>query len=133
MQAPTILDEQETIIQWARTLRNNYMSVSSIIYLLVTDKLDKKKADAQTLIARQIYQGYNRGWQDSILFAIQLDAYRKEHDIQEGQIVTDGEFVGFASKFNWNERTFGLFSNKSCAKDSYIGRFTIDPFKAIRR
>ncbi|MFE8701217.1 hypothetical protein ACFYKX_11480 [Cytobacillus sp. FJAT-54145] len=138
MQAPIITDEQETILQWARDLQAKHYDVSTIVQLLVTSKfdkvLDKHWIKDETLQkVRAIYHTYNTHYKNNILLAIHLDAYRKEHDIREGQIVTNGEFVGFARRVDYQKRTFQLCYAKEdrAGMVSIINEFSMDDFVTV--
>lgn len=136
MRAPEILAEQEFIIQWARKLKEHHFNVSTIIQLLISNDtdspiIDSSMVDTGIFTAREIYKQYNGGYKDNVLLAIQIDAYRKQNDIKEGQIVTDGQLVGFASNFNLQNRTFELFSNNRLTKESFIGTYSIDNYRKV--
>ncbi|MFJ8528619.1 hypothetical protein [Bacillus sp. NPDC094106] len=128
---PTILEEQEVIVEWARKKQEKHWSVSSIIKALVDEKpLKLLKKDEEYLHIREVYKGKNNGWRDAVLLAIQVDVYRKENDIRQGQLVTDGCAVGFAGEFDFVERSFHLFATKD--ESIKIGKYVMDDFKSIR-
>jgi hypothetical protein len=140
MQPPKILDAQEVIVQWARKLRSHYIDVPSIIKILMADKLSKDmqrimknfQLNEETEQAREAYNRYNSEWKNSVLLAIQLDAYRKKNDMKERQIVTDGKVVGFAFNLDYHARTFELFSSNPSIKETYLGTFPIDDFYVVK-
>lgn len=91
MQAPVILEEQRVIIEWARELRKNRVSLSGVIELLLSN--DLFLMDEKAIEVRKIYRIYNSYWKSNIIEAIVMDIYRLENDIREGQIVTNGDLV----------------------------------------
>lgn len=127
---PTILEEQEIIVAWARKKKEDW-NVSAIIKALVSEKPSKTlKKDEEYIRAREVYSGKNNSWKDSVLLAIQLDTYRKENDIRQGQLVTNGCAVGFAGGFDFSERSFHLFATKD--ESIKIGKYAMDDFKSVR-
>lgn len=130
MLVPEILDEQEVIIEFVRKWRKKYISMASIIESLVSDKPWKEKRnDEDYMRARDVYKQYNSHWRDNVLKAIMMDCYRKEHDIKEGQIVTNGLVVGFADNFDLSKRIFFLYSSKD--QRFTLGKFKIDDFAKV--
>ncbi|MES5838059.1 MULTISPECIES: hypothetical protein [unclassified Bacillus cereus group] len=128
---PTILEEQEVVVAWARKKKEDYWSVSSIITALVSEKPSKTlKKDEEYMRAREVYRGKNSGWQDSVLLAIQMDIYRMENDIRPGQLVTNGCAVGFAGEFDFTERRFHLFASKD--ESIKIGKYLMDDFQSVK-
>lgn len=130
MLVPEILEEQEVIIELVRKWRKKRISMASIIEALVSDKpWREKRSDDDYMKARDIYKQYNSYWRDNVLKAIMMDCYRKENDIKEGQIVTNGFVVGFADSFDLNQRIFFLYSSKD--KKFTLGKFKIDEFVKV--
>lgn len=130
MLVPEILEEQEVIIELVRKWRKKRISMASIIEALVSDKPWKeKRSDDDYMKARDIYKQYNSHWRDNVLKAIMMDCYRKENDIKEGQIVTNGFVVGFADSFDLNQRIFFLYSSKD--RKFTLGKFKIDEFVKV--
>lgn len=127
---PTILEEQEVIVAWARKKKEDW-NVSSIIEALVSEKPSKTlKKDEEYMRAREVYRGKNNSWRDSVLLAIQMNIYRMENDIKQGQLVTNGCAIGFAGEFNFSERSFHLFATKD--ESIKIGKYLMDNFKAVK-
>ncbi|MDY7043729.1 hypothetical protein RVS70_05870 [Virgibacillus sp. M23] len=130
MKIPVILNEQQPIMDWAISKLNHFMGLSSIIELLVSDKVSKyHRQDEELMQARKIYCKYNSSHKDNILQSIMIKAYRKETDFSEGQIVTNGSLVGFARDLDYGKREFFLYSSiDNCSR---IGNFKIDDFSRI--
>ncbi|MGE6347941.1 hypothetical protein ACQKIY_25295 [Bacillus mycoides] len=132
MLVPEILDEQELIIEWVRKWKKRHFSMSTIIESLVSDKPWKEqRSDDDYMKARDIYNQYNNYYRSNVLKAIMMDCYRKEHDIKEGQIVTNGLVVGFADNFDLSKRIFFLYSSKD--QRFTLGKFKIDDFAKVEK
>lgn len=136
MKVPTILEEQAPIIEWAKEMMSKYYSLSTVILYLTKDVKDLTKNSSlnqtgkeKLLEVRNLYNKYNSHHKDAVLTAIMLESYRKENDIKEGQIVTNGMVVGYAYSFDLHNRTFHLFSSKE--KQFALGRFNIDDFTKV--
>lgn len=130
IEAPVILDEQEPVIGWVRGLRERDISTSTIIEFLVSNKKTRAKVIKEGLdTVREIYNGKNNGWRLQLLTAIVLDSYRKANDIKGGQIVTDGDEVGFAFELDYKERCFDLYARNH--KEDYMGTYNMDDFKKV--
>lgn len=128
---PTILKEQEVIVKWAREKKAEHWHVSSIITALVREKPSKElKKDEAYMRARETYMKKNNSWQDSVLLAIQMDIYRMENEIKQGQLVTNGCAVGFAGEFDFTERRFHLFATKD--ESIKIGKYPMNEFRAVK-
>lgn len=128
---PTILEEQEVVVAWARKKKEDYWNVSSIITALVSEKPFKTlKKDEDYIRAREVYRGKNNSWRDSVLLAIQMNIYRMENDIKQGQLVTNGCAIGFAGEFNFSERSFHLFATKD--ESIKIGKYLMDDFQSVK-
>lgn len=131
MDAPIILDDQVFIVEWARELKKNHTHLNGILSLLISEK--PLREDENILEARNLFKAKNNGWRDQVLYAILLDAYRKENDIKPNQIVTNGDTVGFANNFNYGERTFQLFTHKRCERPDYLHTYKIDDFQLVKK
>lgn len=108
---PVLLEDQIKIIDWARELRKKHFSVSTIIEWLVSnDKISKHHKDLGIEEMRQIYKQYSPS-RELVITAILTNHYRLKNDIQESQIVSDGEFVGYAFYVDYTNREFQLYSN----------------------
>lgn len=97
----------------------------------MSDKKPQSKHISEGLEkVRAIYKDKNSAWRSEILLAIMIDNYRLENDIKEGQMVSDGEYVGYAFDVDYKTRDFALYSSKS-NEDDFIKNFKIDNFKRI--
>lgn len=131
MEAPLILEDQKQIVEWAKDLLERHSNTSILIEVLVGNE---KKSDffGENLDEiRKLYKNKNSAWRTQVINAILQQQYRLENDIKEGQIVSDGELVGFADDIDYESRTFDLYSNKECHIDSFIDTFEIDSFKRV--
>ncbi|WP_336770048.1 hypothetical protein [Bacillus bombysepticus] len=131
MQPPTLNEDQEKILLWAKNWRDfEEVPTAIIIETLVSGEfMDSRKDDEEFLEARILYFMHNVEWRNEVLLAIQLDSYRKENDIKENEIVTNDIFVGFAREFNWQDRTFSLYG--SASNNIFVGRYSIDEFHVV--
>lgn len=127
MHTPLILEEHEFIFYWARKYKENH-NVTDIINWLTSE--DPIKKDVETLLVRDLYKFKKKAWKENIILAIKLDMYRKDTDIMDGDIVSNGDIVGFAKNFNFKERTFVLDISKT--GQHRIGMFQIDDFCTIK-
>jgi hypothetical protein len=131
MRVPQILDEQEVIINWAISMKTKHFDISSIISLLLSPKPSKYHKDNEDYLkAREVYERYNNGYKSSVLEAIMMDCYALENDFKEGDIVTNGIVVGFATGIDLNRREFRLFSDMSFP-ESTLGRFKMIDFSRV--
>lgn len=127
---PVILEDQTIIMNWAKELLEINEPFHIIIERLISDNESNSinKSDKEV---RNIYQKYASSWKDVILKSILLESYRLDNDIKTGQIVTNGEHVGFAHNIDYRSRMFNLTSiNKKDVRD--IGEFDIDDFWKVK-
>lgn len=128
---PELLDEQRKIIEWARELQKKYFNAATVIEFLVSDnKIAKPHKDLGIAEMREIYKQYAPS-KEVVLTAILLDNYRLRTDIKEGQIVTDGDLVGYAYDVDYKERTFKLYSSKERDRADLIDTPKLDGFKKL--
>lgn len=128
---PVLLEEQVKIIEWSRELRKKQFSVSTIIEWLVSnDKISKHHKDLWIEEMRQIYKQYSPS-RELIITAILMNHYRLKNDIQESQIVSDGEYVGYAFYVDYTNREFQLYSNVNKENDCLIGYFSMNDFRKV--
>lgn len=128
---PLILEEQQVVIDWARKLQANHFHFSSAIELLVSDKKSKDSSlSGEIEEVRKIYKGRNSAWRGQLLKALVLDRYRFEHDIQEGQVVTNGKIVGFACEVDYRTRIFELCARRDGTE--FLGAFKVDDFQKVQ-
>lgn len=129
---PTLLEEQVEIIEWARTLRDKHFSVSTIIeWLVSSDKISKHHKDLGIEEMRQRYKKYSPS-KELVITAILTNHYRLKNDISEGQIVSDGNIVGFAHKIDYISRTFDLHSDSHGNAEYFIGKYAMDNFSKVQ-
>jgi len=128
---PVLLEEQVKIIEWSRELRKKQFSVSTIIEWLVSnDKISKHHKDLGIEEMRQIYKQYSPS-RELVIVSILTNHYRLKNDIKEGQIVSDGEFVGYAFNVDNTNREFQLYANTDKENDNLIGYFSINNFRKV--
>lgn len=130
---PMLLPVQTTVIDYARKMRNKHFDNVTIISKLINKKhtahVDISKQEQQ--IAIDAFHQYNSHHTEQLIMAIMLDAYRKENDPREGQIVTDGTKVGFAHHVDYSERVFDLHTHKKMDSSSLIGTFMLSDFRKV--
>jgi hypothetical protein len=132
IEIPDILEEQQIIIEWSRKLRKRYISFSTVIEYLVSDKKTQSDIIDDGLDeVRKIYKTYNSSWREQVLLALMIDNYRLENDIREGDIVTDGNHVGYAFNIDYKTRDFSLHSSNDVSDYTWIQNFKMDDFKKI--
>lgn len=130
IKTPTILEEQRKVMEWSRKLRSKYIDFSTIIEYLVSDK----KANSEIIDdgldeARKIYNKYNGYWRGQLLTALMINNFRLENDFEEGSIVTDGDYIGYAFDIDYRTRDFALYSSKRDSGEyDWVGHFKIDDF-----
>lgn len=132
MEVPLILEDQKEIVEWAKGLLERHSSASILIEVLVRDEKKSDFFGDNLNEIRELYKNKNSYWRTQVINAILQQQYRLENDIKEGQIVTDGEVVGFADDVDYESRTFDLFSEKECHIDSFIDSFEIDGFRRVK-
>ncbi len=133
IEVPIILEEQQKIIDWSRKLRSKYIDISSVIEHLVSDKMTCSDYINDGLEeVRKIYQSKNGYWRTSLLTALMVENYRFENDFKDGNIVTNGKFIGFAYHINYQDRVFNLFSSTEPNASTIIDTFDMDDFKKVR-
>lgn len=57
--------------------------------------------------------------------------YRAETGFEEGQVVTNGDLVGFAWDIDYEERSFKLYAAKSKKFVDYMGVHLVDDFQKV--
>lgn len=123
---PTLLPEHMPVIEWAKQMKEKNYPTSRILGLLLADKPDKHfKKDEDYLNAREIYNKYGPT-RDNVLTAIAIDNFRLSTDPRDGQLVTNGDMIGYAYNVCSKRRVFDLFVNKKC--DRYVGCFSLAEF-----
>lgn len=132
IEVPIILEDQQKIVEWSRRLKNNHIDMSTAIEYLVSDKKTESEYISEGLEeVRKIYMRKNNNWRKEVLLAIMIDNYRLENDIKEGQMVTNGNYIGYAFNVDYKTRDFTLYSSKDNESD-FVDNFKIDDFKRIR-
>jgi len=132
VEVPLILEDQRPIVEWAKGLLERHSDASILIRVLVSDGKASDFFGENLNEIRKLYKDKNSAWRTQVIQAIIQQQYRLENDIKDGQIVTDGEVVGFADDVDYGTRTFDLYSNKECHTDSFIDTFEIDSFKRVK-
>lgn len=132
IKTPSILEKQQKVMEWSRKLRSKYIDFSTIIEYLVSDrKANSEIIDDGLDEARKIYNEYNGYWRGQLLTALMINNFRLENDFEEGSIVTDGNYLGYAFNVNYKTREFELYCSKY-EEDLYdfdlIGDFKMDDF-----
>ncbi|MFV1457484.1 hypothetical protein [Bacillus mycoides] len=139
---PVILVKQEKIVLWVLNgVRLGYLPVSvgrepacvSAIECLDCDEPVKRELNTRGYVGMwKLYNSYTREQKDVMNQAVLAGAYRLTTDIKEGQVVTDGNHVGFASEFDyrWTKRVFKLASSKQGSVD-WCPTHKIGEFKKV--
>lgn len=131
IEIPVILEEQQKIVNWSRSLREQCISFSTIVEHLVTDEASVSEIINNGLHeVQEIYKRYNNAWREQVLLALTIDNYRFKNDIKEGQIVTNGEYIGYAFYIDCKTRDFALYSSKDRENQDWVGNFKMDDFKS---
>lgn len=130
MNTPLILDDQVKVIEWARCLQRNRISITTAIKYLVSNETCESSIISEGLEeVRAVYEDKNSAWREQLLRALMLDSYQLKNDIKEGQIVTNGIDVGFACDVNYKTRRFGLSYKQDGSK--IVDWFNMDDFKKV--
>lgn len=124
MNIPTILESQEPIVKWAREQRIRYINLCSIVALLVSDKPWKTSPEIEEI--RKLYDSKNSYWRDAVLIAIVMDSYQLENDFKKGDVVSNGDMIGYAGELDFANRSFTLWSDASYFNS--IGGYKMDDF-----
>ncbi|WP_283747825.1 hypothetical protein [Bacillus thuringiensis] len=123
LNVPVILPEHEKVVVWVlhKINRDKFPEGElAVKYYMDCETPSKRKMhDTEYVTMWDTYNSYTREQKDSINRAIITGMYRLTTDIKEGEVVTDGNCVGFAFKFdyNWKKRCFKLATSKSANLD----------------
>lgn len=132
---PELLIEQLEIINWANTCLTNGLDRAQVVEsLLATDAPPPAIQGGKYKEARSLYLNYNGDNRYKILLAILLGSHTFKTQFSEGQLVTDGNTVGYAGRIDYVERKFYLYPSKQCLqlKTSYTGKYDVFDFRPMK-
>ncbi|PFJ32307.1 hypothetical protein [Bacillus thuringiensis] len=132
---PVILPEHEPIVIWVQRkiqLSHFWDGHHAITTLDCKEPEQREKDDEKYVDMWNLYNSLSTEYKQNINNAILKRAYKKTTDIKEGEIITNGDVVGFACYFNWdwNKRTFRLSSSRSL-KSEWYPTHKIDDFYRV--
>lgn len=133
---PVITPEQEKLVLWSeRQMITGFFfhGVNSAIPFFEQENPSKyrnKENGEEYANFLEMYKQFSEEEKQNVIQALSKRIYRKTTDIQVGELVTDGESVGYAFDFNYQRRTFYLYTSRK--NRSFGHTHKIDDFYQLK-